>query len=471
MRNTSGLSRQAGVGAALLNVQYLATSTLNCDPANARRHSARQISQLAKSISEFGFNVPILIDAAANVIAGHGRLVAARRLSLAEIPCIRLDHLSELQRRAFIIADNRLAEIATWDDRLLAGQLKALSEVELDFDLEAIGFDIGEIDLRIETLGDELDERPSDAADHLVPTAKGPSVTQIGDLWLLGRHRILCGDSCAQASYERLMRADRASAVFTDPPFNLKIDGQVSGLGRVQHREFAMASGEMSPDQFTAFLTKVLGHMRDVSRPGAVGFVCMDWRHIAELLDATRKLDLDLMNLCVWSKPNGGMGSLYRSQHELAFVLKLIPGRHRNNVQLGTYGRNRSNIWAYGVGPGFGRAGEEGRLAELHPTVKPVAMIADAILDVTRRGDYVLDPFLGSGSTVIAAERVGRRAVGIEIDPLYVDVIIRRWQAHCGAEARLAATGQKFVDVAHSRGVSHEIAHIEDTPASPGDVA
>ena len=247
------------------------------------------------------------------------------------------------------------------------------------------------------------------------------------------------------------MGTERAAAVFADPPFNVRIDGHVSGLGKVRHREFAMATGEMTPEAFTEFLTVTFERMKASSHPGGVAFVCMDWRHIGELLEAARSTSLDMLNLCVWTKPNAGMGSLYRSQHELVFVFKLGSGHHRNNVQLGAYGRNRSNVWAYAVGPGFGRAGEEGRLAALHPTVKPTAMIADAILDVTRRGDIVLDPFLGSGSTLMACERTGRRCYGLELDPLYCDVIVRRWQAYTGGAARLATTGESFDAVSAAR--------------------
>jgi DNA modification methylase len=247
------------------------------------------------------------------------------------------------------------------------------------------------------------------------------------------------------------MGSERAAAVFSDPPYNVAINGNVSGLGEVRHREFVMAAGEMTPEAFTSFLEASLAQMKRSSVPGGVAFVCMDWRHMSELLAAARSASLELLNLCVWAKPNAGMGALYRSQHELVFVFKLGAGRHRNNVQLGQHGRNRTNVWSYANGPGFGRAGEEGRLAALHPTVKPVAMVADAILDVTRRGDIVLDPFLGSGATVMACERTGRRGFGLELDPLYVDVIIRRWQAHTGDKARHCDTGQTFEEVRGSR--------------------
>ena len=430
-----------------LSVSYLPVDRLKPDPGNARQHSAKQVRQIANSIEAFGFNVPVLIDADDNVIAGHGRLLAAKRLGWSAAPVIRLEHLSEAQKRAFMIADNRLAEIAVWDDRLLAEQLKALASVELEFDIGTIGFDMGEIDLRIESLV----TREPEVKEAPIPGVAGPAVSRSGDLWLIGRHKVVCGDARDELAHVLLMGTERAAAVFTDPPYNVAIDGHVSGLGEIRHREFVMAAGEMTPEAFIEFLTAALTRMKASSQLGSPAFVCMDWRHINELLAAARSTSLEMLNLCVWTKPNAGMGSLYRSQHELIFVFKLGPGRHRNNVQLGAYGRHRSNVWPYASGPGFGRAGEEGRLSALHPTVKPTAMVADAILDVTRRGDIVLDPFLGSGATLMACERTGRRCHGLELDPLYCDVIVRRWQAYTGGQARLAATGEAFDTVAAAR--------------------
>ena len=247
------------------------------------------------------------------------------------------------------------------------------------------------------------------------------------------------------------MATEKAAAVFTDPPYNVPIDGHVSGLGQIHHREFEMAAGEMDPAAFTSFLETALDLMVRFGHPGSLVYACMDWRHMAELLAAARANVLEMLNLCIWTKPNAGMGSFYRSQHELVFVFKAGQGVHRNNVQLGRYGRNRTNVWAYAGGLGFGRAGEEGHLAALHPTVKPIAMVADAILDSSRRGDIVLDPFLGSGTTLMAAERTGRRCCGLELDPLYADVILRRWQTYTGASARHAETGATFDE----RGAAH----------------
>ena len=413
-----------------LTLEYVPLDGLTLDPENARLHKPAQLKQIAASIKAFPFNVPILVDRDGKVLAGHGRVMACRQLGWTDVPVIRLEHLTPAQARAFSIADNRLAENSTWDATLLAGHLKVLSELNLDFDLEVTGFSIGEIDLKIEGLTEPVNE--NDPADG-VPEA-GPAVAAFGDLWTLGSHRVLCGDSLDAASYRRLMGDDRAAMIFTDPPYNVPIDGHVSGKGKVHHREFAMAAGEMSPDAFVAFLTKACGLMAEFSADGAVHFVCMDWGHIFELLTAGKASYDDLLNICVWTKPNGGMGGLYRSAHEMVAVFKHGESKHRNNVQLGRFGRNRTNVWQYAGANGFGR-GEDADLTAQHPTPKPVKMIADAILDVSSRGDLVLDPFLGSGSSVIAAERVGRRCRAIEMDAAYVDLTIRRWQRLTGDDA------------------------------------
>jgi DNA modification methylase len=428
-----------------LAISYVPIERLKPDARNARVHTKKQVRQIASSIESFGFNVPILIDGGNNVIAGHGRILAAKLLGLAEVPTVRLVHLTPSQRRAFAIADNRLTEIATWDDRLLGEALQELSVAGLDFALEATGFDTGEIDLRIEALSQNETE-----PERPIPAISGPAVTRTGDLWLLGRHKVLCGDALDAEAYRTLLGSETASAGFTDPPFNVPVDGNISGHGQTSHREFPMAAGELDAAAFTKFLETSMRHAAGFSRAGAVHYVCMDWRHAPELFVASRAAGFGMLNLCVWTKPNAGLGSFYRSQHELVFVFKAGTGRHQNNVQLGRQGRTRTNVWAYAAGPGFGRAGEEGHLAALHPTVKPVAMVADAILDSSRRGDIVLDSFLGSGTTLLAGERVGRQCRGIEIDPLYADVIVRRWQAYSGEAARHAVTGAIFDEAART---------------------
>ena len=413
-------------------------SKLKLNPKNPRAHSPRQIRQLARSIETFGFLVPVLVDGHGNVLAGHGRILAAQLLGWTEVPVISAGHLSENQARAFMIADNRLTENSVWDPRLLAQHLKELSKLELDFSLEVTGFDMGEIDLRIEGLAAEPeDDDPADA----MPEQSGTIVTRPGDQWLLGRNRVGCGNALEEDSYAALMQDEKAAMAFIDTPYNVVIENNVSGLGSVRHHDFAMACGEMSVAQFTDFLARAFSLLARYSLDGAIHFICMDWRHMSEVLTAGGQVYIELKNLCVWVKNHTGMGAFYRSRHEFIFVYKHGRAPHRNNILLGKYGRDRTNVWMY---PSPRTLCEEGNLLGMHPTPKSVRMVADAILDCTARGDIVLDGFLGSGTTVIAAERTGRRCFGLELDPLYVDTIVRRWQAYTGEQARLASTGRPF---------------------------
>ena len=324
MKKTNSLKSQ--VLARQISVVYRDIAALTPDPANPRRHSKKQIRQIAQSIATFGFNVPVLVDAELKVIAGHGRLLACQKLGWSEVPTLCLDHLTPAQSRGFMIADNRLSEIASWDDRLLAEQLKDLSVLGLDFSLEVTGFEVGEIDLRIGSL-DSPPPPVNDPADAVPAVAPGPAVTKPGDLWLLGRHRVLCGNALDIAACSTLMGEGRAAMVFTDPPYNVAIDGHATGLGKIRHRSFAMATGEMSRPGFVVFLATALRHLAGFSAGGALLYVCIDWRHIGELLAAGRDADARLENLCVWAKDNAGMGSLYRSQHELVLVFKTGRGR------------------------------------------------------------------------------------------------------------------------------------------------
>jgi DNA modification methylase len=427
-------------------VEYRAIADLKLDPRNPRKHSPEHIDRIALSMSSFRFNVPVLIDSNLKVIAGHGRILACQKLGWTEVPTICLEHLTQAQARAFMIADNRLTEISVWDDQLLAEQLKELSVLELDFSLEATGFAMGEIDLRIESLS-AAQGAGDDRGDALPTIKSGPPISRPGDLWVLGRHRVYCGSALAAPAYKALMRGELAAMVITDPPYNVRIEGHVSGLGAIHHREFLEGSGEFSQEEYTEFLTTAFTLLAIQIEIGALVFAFIDWRHLDEMLTAGRKAYGKPVNLCVWAKTNGGMGSLYRSQHELVFVFRHGREAHRNNVQLGRYGRNRSNLWCYPGMNSFARNGEEGNLLELHATPKPVPLISDAILDCTARGDVVLDGFLGSGTTVIAAERTGRRCYGIELDPLYTDTIVRRWQTYTGDQARHASSGRLFDEV------------------------
>jgi len=447
MINLRASRREAASLAPRISIVYRPIDQLKPDPANPRLHSKKQIRQIANSIAAFGFNVPILVDRSDKVISGHARLLACRELGWTEVPTLCLDHLTPAQARAFAIADNRLAEIATWDDRLLAQQLQQLSVLGLDFDIEVTGFEMGEIDLRIASL-DDVPEQDDDPADAVPEVSAGPPVSKTGDLWFLGHHHVMCGNALDSEAFAALMGEKPARMVFTDPPYNVAIVGHASGLGAIHHRPFPMGSGEMDQTEFTAFLALACRNLANFSASGSLHFICMDWRHLDELLTAGAEAYGELKNVCVWVKDNAGMGSLYRSQHELVFVFKQRGGSHRNNVQLGQFGRNRSNVWRYPGANSFARCGEEGNLLALHPTVKPVALVADAIFDCTARGDIVLDAFLGSGTTVIAAERTGRRCCGLELDRAHLDTAIRRWQALTGGNARHAATGRSFDDLA-----------------------
>jgi DNA modification methylase len=433
-----------------LSIRHCSVDSIRLDPLNPRVHTDKQIQQIANSIRNFGFNVPILIDQKRNIIAGHGRFMACKLLGITEAPTISLNHLSSNQVRAFMIADNKLTENSSWNELLLGEQLKALSEVELDFTLDAIGLEMAEIDILIEGLAPAGGDA-HDSTDN-IPIETTVGVTQSGDLWELGQHRLLCGDALNSVNHGRLMGDQLASIVFTDPPYNVRIDGHASGLGKKRHHDFQMASGEMSRSEFTDFLNRMCKRLIRSSRDGAIHFICMDWRHVGELLEGSRDSYEELKNICVWVKDNAGMGSLYRSQHEFILVFKQGKSSHRNNVQLGQFGRYRTNVWNYPGANSFSRSTSEGNLLALHPTVKPVALVADAIMDASARGEIVLDPFLGSGTTVIAAERTGRVCYGIEIGPKYVDIAVRRWQAFTGLKAKDGLSGRTFNELEKEAG-------------------
>jgi DNA modification methylase len=421
MKNASSLAV-----ASRLAVTYRAISDLIPDPRNARTHPKRQIDQLKASIEAFGFTNPILADPDGHIIAGHGRLQAARAMGISEVPTIILSGLSEIQKRALRIADNKIALNAGWDLEILQQELGELASIDVDIDPTLTGFSTGEIDVILCSAGDPDDE--------VIPPVPTTPRTKPGDVWVLGEHRVGCGDSRDAGFLQRVIGDwARVDAAFLDPPYNVRIGGHAVSAG--SHREFAMASGEMSEAEFRSFLADTLGAAARVSRDGAVHFVCMDWRHMDDVSAVGRTVYGERLNLCIWNKSNAGMGSLYRSKHELVFVYRVGSAPHRNMVELGKHGRNRTNVWDYASVNSM-RGSRREDLA-LHPTVKPTGLVADAIQDVTRRGDLVLDLFLGSGTTLIAAERTGRRFRGIDIDPAYVDVAIERWSARTGLEPHL----------------------------------
>jgi DNA modification methylase len=407
---------------------------------NPRLHPKSQIDKLARAITDFGFLIPVLVDDQNTVLAGHARIEAAKKLLLRKLPCIRASHLTEAQKRTFTILDNRLAEEAAWDFRLLAREVEFLQSEGVD--LTTTGFEIPEIEMIFGVADPPVSNAEDDSIPDLTPNRV---VTKPSDLWTLDEHRLFCGDARRRESFETLMSGEIAQLIFVDPPFNVKIRGHVSGKGRIKHREFMQASGEKTSAHFTRFLEESLNQLAEHSTDGAIHFVCSDWRHLDEMLTAGRRVYRDLKNLVVWNKTNAGMGSLYRSQHELIFVWKHGRGKHINNVELGKHGRHRSNVWTYAGSNAFG----SDRLEELarHPTVKPLALVADAIRDCSRRGDLVLDSFGGSGTTLIACERTSRKARLIELDPIYCDQIVRRWQKLTGRKAVNAVAGIPFNEV------------------------
>lgn len=425
---------------------------------NARTHSEEQIGLIAKSISTFGFTNPALVDENRNVIAGHGRIAAARKLGWKTVPCLQLGDMSDAQKRAYLIADNRIAERAGWDKEILAIEFQAL--IDHNFDLDVIGFEEVEVDLILTQEHDAQNDTPEPEND-IPDTQPDLPISREGDIWQLGRHILLCADAREIGSFHRLLGDGHADMVFADPPYNVPINGHVSGLGATRHREFAVASGEMSAPVFTDFLSKTLSNASAVCRDGAIAFVCMDWRHLPEMEAAGRAAFYELKNLCVWAKTNAGMGTFYRSKHELVFVWKVGTAPHVNTFGLGDKGRYRTNVWSYaGVNTFKAERMEE---ISLHPTVKPVALVADAIRDVTHRGGVVLDPFGGSGTTLVAAHTTGRNARIMEIDPVYCDVIIRRFEKLTGKTATLVGSGATFEIIQHERQSSTSPAH----PVSP----
>jgi DNA modification methylase len=444
-------SRRAAKAPNLSNIERslgpivdLPIDTIKTYAGNPRKHPEKQLVKLAAAMAEFGFTIPVLVDADHVIVAGEARVAAARRIGMKRVPALVASDWTPAQVRAYRLVDNRLAEHATWDREMLAIEFAAIIEIgEVSVDL--LGWEIGEIDVMLEEQDKGADDDPVDT----VPEPPAVAITRPGDIWRLGRHRLICGSALDDTVWQRLMYGQVATMAFTDPPYNVPVNGHVSGLGKVKHAEFAMASGEMTSGEFSSFLTLFLTRLATHAADGAIIDVCMDWRHLKELLLAVEEAGLNLLNLCVWSKSNGGMGSLYRSQHELILICKKGKAPHKNNVQLGAHGRYRTNVWSYGGANSFSHT----RMDDLadHPTVKPVDLVADAIRDVTNPGDIVTDAFMGSGTTILAAERSGRIGYGVEIAPGYVDVAIRRWEAMTGQSAVLDGTDQSFSEIALAR--------------------
>jgi DNA modification methylase len=441
-----------------LRVQELPISQIKLNLRNCKTHPNRQIRQIANSMVAFGFTNPLLVTEDGELIAGEGRYKAAQFLGMAKVPVIVLAGLSPARRRALAIADNKIADNAGWDRERLAieiPELAGLLETE-GLDVSILGFEAVEID----QLATDFEAPVADPEDSIASNwLRDFAVSKPGDLWVLGPHKLLCGDARSAADVAYLMAHCRADMAFLDPPYNMRI-GDVVGRGRTKHSEFAVASGEMSSADYVRFLGITLSAAASVSRDGALHYVCTDWRHIAELMAAAKPVYKDTINIAVWVKSKAGQGSFYRSQHEFVGVFRIGQVPHLNNVELERHGRSRSNVWHY-AGVNSFRAG---RMEELrsHPSAKPVALVADAIKDCTRRGDVVLDTFAGSCTTIIAAERAGRHARALEIEPRFVDVAIRRWQAFTRRDARHAESGLSFDEIAADGSDSGRLASRND---------
>lgn len=414
--------------------------TLRLPKRRVRKLDPVHVREVANAIRAFGFTVPVLITADGEIIDGVVRVEAGRQAGLETIACIVVDHLSETELRLLRLAVNRLSEKGAWDIEALQVEFEEL--VVLEAPVEISGFDLEQIDqILLDDGEDHVEQGPVE------PEADAVAITRHGDIWHLGDHRLVCGDAREPKSYGSLFDdGELARLVLTDEPFNVKIAGHVTGG---KHREFAMASGEMSNEEFLLFnrawMEACLRHVVD----GGLISTFIDWRGLPVALSAAASLDLDQLNLVVWAKSNAGRGSLYRSGHELLPIWKSGTAPHVNNIELGRHGRWRSNVW---TAPGASSLGSDAREGlKHHPTVKPVALLEDAILDLTRRGEIVIDPFLGSGSTLVAAEKTGRICRGCEFDTAYCDLIVRRWSELTGKEAILAETGETFAHVGQRR--------------------
>lgn len=404
---------------------------------DTRRHTPAQIQKIMDCLKTYGVVMPIVIGPDDRVIDGWALVLAARQLGWRKFPIVCISDLSETQRRALRIASNKIAEYASWNDPELKLEIDEILTIDSNLTL---GFEVGELDAM-------LDDGGLDQEDELPPAVEQTVLhCQVGDQFTLSNHMIRCGDALDPESFAKLLGSEQAGMIFTDPPYNVPIDGHVTRSKPANGHDFPMAKGELSAAEFRAFLETALGHMAKFSRDGAIHYVCMDWRHAPELLAAGAAVFSELKNICVWNKSNAGMGSLYRSQHEFIFVYKYGTASHINNIALGRHGRNRTNVWNYVSQSAL--SGTSKSKLSLHPTVKPVAMVADAIRDCSKPGDIILDPFGGGGTTLIAAEKTGRRARLLELNPAYVDVTIQRWQRLTGQTAYHAETGRPYADAA-----------------------
>ena len=425
-------------------------SSLKGMKKRARRSEKPQIKRVAKSITTLKQCAPILINQSGEIINGHVVVEALKSLGAEEVWCAVIDHLDEDERALLHVTINRIGETGDWDLDALGPLL--IEFEELGFEIETTGFSLPELDIIMSPLiGNE-----AEVAQEDVPEPPAVPVSIPGDLWIIGKHRLLCGDATDPQSYVIVLDGQLADVIFTDCPWNIPIEGFVSGLGKTKHANFKQGAGEMSPEQFAAFCNTFHALGAAYLKEGGAFFSCIDWRSDDIIVAAGRTAGLRHINTVVWNKGNGGMGSPYRSAHELIVVFCQGKTLAVNNVELGKHGRDRTNVWTY---PGANRRGSSANKALAHhPTPKPIELVRDALLDLSKRGSVVLDPFMGSGTTIMAAEQCGRTSYGIELDPAYVDVAIRRWQAATGKAATLAGTDLSFADIAAQRSAPSDAA-------------
>lgn len=426
-------------------IEMVPHGSIHPNPRNPRRHNRKQRGQIEASLRRFGFKGALIVDEATGMIlAGNALWEAAGKIGMDDVPVMRVSFVSEADRRAFILAHNKLGDLSSFDVEIVNEELKFL--FDSDYAFEVTGFSTNDLDFSIVT-------EPEAAETIELPDPNARAVSRTGDLWHVGSHKILCGNSLEPESYELLLAGEPADIVFSDPPYGVRIGGNVSGLGKTRHREFAMMSGEQSASELMAFFRRVFRNCVQFSRPASIHYHCIDWRHAREMQDAADGIYTEFKQLIVWDKGSGSMGTFYRSQHELILVFKSGRGSHVNNFELGQQ-RYRTNIWRYDGAAQF-RKGREEDLAA-HPTVKPTALVIDAIRDCSNTGDLILDPFAGSGTTALAAHHTGRRCATIEIDPLYVDTALKRLCKVTGVPA-IHADGRTFDEVAAARACEEAI--------------
>ncbi len=427
-----------------IKLEFLAPGEIKPRIRAYRKHSPKQVDLIARSLKERGCIEPVLVDSQNRIVCGEAVVAAAGQIGLNRLPVVRAGHLSDDQLRAYAVAANRLAEYAGYDEELLGQEISDIADLLADYDLAGLGFEAAEID---NYLGITSLERDA-AAEVVPPLAPNARVSAKGDLWIIGDHRLLNDDALVPANYSRLLDGRLAQLVLSDVPYNLS-GKTISGSGKIKHGDFIQGAGEMSRAEFTRFLTSAMRCMRGASIDGSIHMIFMSWHYLLEMLRAGAIVYDELKAICTWIKQQGGQGAFYRSQTEFIAVFKNGDEKHINNIMMGRFGRNRTNAWNYAGMNTATKARDE--LLAMHPTVKPLDLLEDAILDCSNLRGIVLDPFVGSGSTIIAAHRTGRVGYGMDLDPLYADVALRRIRAATGIEPIRESDGKGFSELEASR--------------------